>query len=285
MYEHHSPANRISQLEVVPAPARRHPGGRGFCAYEPTRDSEARYGRLVETARPSPPATARSSLPRRRWNNSAATRNGSPAPAMPSPATGGNATTRKQQARGRALKQTIQRIGWTHHKSVSCLAGMNPDFLTDGSATFASMRSTKLMPTRLNLLAAGSRRQFPVRFCFTLLRQRCGVVLMLLSVSVISVVSIFCFPGCVADSFNDTTILSGALLLNCELSDRTLANIEQNRCCRRHLTQKHADFTRGDLAGFQFRHRFSFNVCKVKNSLIIFITGAGAMAIPGKPDT
>jgi hypothetical protein len=79
---------------------------------------------------------------------------------------------------------------------------------------------------------------------------------MLLSVSVISVVSIFYFPGCVADSFNDTTILSDALLLNGELSDRTIANIEQNHPCRRHLTQKHADFTRGDLAVFQFRHRF-----------------------------
>ena len=67
---------------------------------------------------------------------------------------------------------------------------------------------------------------------------------MLLSVSVISVVSIICFPGCVADSFNDTTILSVALLLNGELSGRSLANIEQNHCCRRHLTQKHADFTR-----------------------------------------
>ena len=72
----------------------------------------------------------------------------------------------------------------------------------------------------------------------------------------ISVVSIFCFPGYVSDSSNNTTILSGALLLNCELSDRTLANIEQNRRCRRHLTQKHADFTPGDLASFQFRHRF-----------------------------
>ena len=79
---------------------------------------------------------------------------------------------------------------------------------------------------------------------------------MLLSVSVISVVSIICFPGCVADSFNDTTILSVALLFNVDLSGRSLANIEQNRCCRRHLTQKHADFTRGYLADFQFRHRF-----------------------------
>jgi hypothetical protein len=64
------------------------------------------------------------------------------------------------------------------------------------------------------------------------------------------------FFGSVADSFNDTTILSVALLLNGELSGRSLANIEQNHCFRRHLTQKHADFTRGDLAVFQFRHRF-----------------------------
>ena len=79
---------------------------------------------------------------------------------------------------------------------------------------------------------------------------------MLLSVSVISVVSIICFHGCVADSFNDTTILSDALLLNGKFSTRSPANIERNRCCRRHLTQKHADSTRGDLAGFQFRPRF-----------------------------
>ena len=64
------------------------------------------------------------------------------------------------------------------------------------------------------------------------------------------------FFGCVADSFNDTTILSVALLLNGELSNRSLANIEENRSRRRHLTQKHADFTRGDFAGFQLRHRF-----------------------------
>jgi hypothetical protein len=112
------------------------------------------------------------------------------------------------------------------------------------------------MPTRLNLLAGRIAAAISSAVCFTLLRQRCGVVLLLLSVSVISVVSIFCFPGCVADSFNDTTILSGALLLDCELSGRSLANIEQNRHCRQHLTQNHADFTRGDLAGFQFRHRF-----------------------------
>src|ERR1017187_5351171 len=122
--------------------------------------------------------------------------------------------------------------------------------------TFASMRSRKLMPTRLNLLAGRIAEAISSAVRFTLLRQRCGVVLMLLSVSVISVVSIICFPGCVADAFNDTTILSGALLLNGQLSGRSLANIEQNHYRRRHLTQKHANFTRGDLAGFQFRHRF-----------------------------
>src|SRR5208283_1784836 len=122
--------------------------------------------------------------------------------------------------------------------------------------TFASMRSTKLMPTRLNLLAGRIAEAISSAVCFTLLRQRCGEVLMLLSVSVISVVSIICFLGCVADSFNDPTILSGALLLDCEFGNRSLANIEQNHCHRRHLTQKHADFTRGDLACFQFRRRF-----------------------------
>src|ERR1019366_1521514 len=122
--------------------------------------------------------------------------------------------------------------------------------------TFASMRSTKLMPTRLNLLAGRIAAAISSAVCFTLLRQRCGVVLMLLSVSVISVVSIFCFPGCVADSFNDTTILPGALLLSCDLIDRTLANIEQTRRYRRRLTQKHAAFTQCDLADFQFPHHF-----------------------------
>jgi uncharacterized protein YjbI with pentapeptide repeats len=79
---------------------------------------------------------------------------------------------------------------------------------------------------------------------------------MLLSVSAILVISIISLFGCVADSFNDTTILSGALLLNCELGNRSLENIERNRCGRRGLTQKHTDFTRADLVGFQLRHHF-----------------------------
>jgi hypothetical protein len=57
--------------------------------------------------------------------------------------------------------------------------------------------------------------------------------------------------GCVADSFNDPTILSGALLLICKLGDRGLANIEQNQCCLLCLTQKDADFMRSDFADFQ----------------------------------
>src|ERR1700692_2208941 len=105
--------------------------------------------------------------------------------------------------------------------------------------TFASMRSMKLMPTRRNLLAGRIAAAISSAVCFTLLRQRCGVVLMLLRVSVISVASIICFLGCVADSFNDTTILSGALLLNCEFGNRSLANIDQNHCRRWHLTQNH----------------------------------------------
>jgi len=48
--------------------------------------------------------------------------------------------------------------------------------------TLASMRSTKLMPTRLNLLAGRIAAAISSAVCFTLLRQRCGVVLMLLSV-------------------------------------------------------------------------------------------------------
>jgi hypothetical protein len=57
--------------------------------------------------------------------------------------------------------------------------------------------------------------------------------------------------GCVADSFNDTTILSDAVLLDCKSFDRSLANIEQNCCCCQCLTQKRADFKRGDSAEFQ----------------------------------
>jgi hypothetical protein len=59
------------------------------------------------------------------------------------------------------------------------------------------------------------------------------------------------FLGCVADSFNDPTILSSALLLDREFGDRHLEKIERNRCRRRCLTQKHADFMRGNLANFQ----------------------------------
>ena len=73
---------------------------------------------------------------------------------------------------------------------------------------------------------------------------------MLLSVAVVSVVSIICILSYVADSFNDTTILSGALLLDRGFSDRSLANIERNHCRRPCLTQKRADFTRGNLAAF-----------------------------------
>jgi hypothetical protein len=56
--------------------------------------------------------------------------------------------------------------------------------------------------------------------------------------------------GCVADSFNDPTILSDTLLANRKLSNRSLEKIERNHCRRRGLTQKRADFMRGDLAGF-----------------------------------
>jgi hypothetical protein len=46
-----------------------------------------------------PRATAQSSSPRKHWNNSAATRNGLPAPVMPLPAIGGSATPTKQPLR------------------------------------------------------------------------------------------------------------------------------------------------------------------------------------------
>jgi hypothetical protein len=118
------------------------------------------------------------------------------------------------------------------------------------------MRSMKLMPTRLNLLAGRIAAAISNAVCFTLLRQRCGVVLMLLSVSVVSVVSIFHFLGCVADSFNDATILSGALLPKCKSCNHGLVNIGRNRCCRRCLTQKYAGFMRGDSAGFQLWRHF-----------------------------
>ena len=49
------------------------------------------------------------------------------------------------------------------------------------------------MPTRPNLFAGRIAVAISSAVCFTLLRQRCGVVLMLLSVVVVSVVSIFYF--------------------------------------------------------------------------------------------
>ena len=122
--------------------------------------------------------------------------------------------------------------------------------------TLASMRSMKLMPTRLNLLAGRIAEAISSAVCFTLLRHRCGVVLTLLSVSTVSVVSIICFLGCIADSFNDATILSGALFLDREFGDLSLANIKQKHCRRPCLTQKRADFTRDNLADFQLRPLF-----------------------------
>ena len=60
----------------------------------------------------------------------------------------------------------------------------------------------------------------------------------------------YLFFGSVADSFNDTTILSGALLLKCKFSRRTIENIGRNHCHHRHLTQPCADFARGDPTDF-----------------------------------
>jgi len=102
---------------------------------------------------------------------------------------------------------------------------------------------------------------------------------MLFNVSVISVVSIFQFLGCVADSFNDTTILSGAHLLDCEFGNRSLAYIERNHYCRRHLTQKHAAFTRGDSATFQFRHRFHSMFSGQKLFLDFFLVQAAKLIV------
>jgi hypothetical protein len=57
--------------------------------------------------------------------------------------------------------------------------------------------------------------------------------------------------GCGVDSFNDTTILSVALLLNRKCGNCLLVNIEQNHRNCRCLTQKDADFMRGNQSDFQ----------------------------------
>jgi hypothetical protein len=133
---------------------------------------------------------------------------------------------------------------------------MNPDFLTNGGADF-----------RLN--AFNKAHADPAEFIGWPDRGsdfQCGLF-HLAPAKVRSGIDAFegvrhfsCFHNLlfdrVVDSFNDTTILSGALLLNCEFGNRSLANIEQNHCYRRCLTQKRADITRGNLADFQPRHHF-----------------------------
>jgi hypothetical protein len=128
---------------------------------------------------------------------------------------------------------------------------MNPDFLTDSSADFRFDAFNEAHTNSAEFIGWPDRGGNFQRGLFHL-----GPAKVWSGVDAFKCVRYFsCFHnllfGCVVDSFNDTTILSGAFLLDREFGNRSLANIEQNHCRRRHLTQKHADFTRGDLAGFQ----------------------------------
>jgi hypothetical protein len=133
---------------------------------------------------------------------------------------------------------------------------MNPDFLTDCDADFCFDSFNEAHANPAEFIGGPDRRGNFQRGLFYLAPAK-----MWSCVDAFERVGHFgcfhiCFVGYVADSFNDATILSGALLPNCESGDRSPANIEQNRCSRRRLTQKRADFTQGDLADLQLRHRF-----------------------------
>jgi len=81
-----------------------------FLGFEPHEIPRLVTAGLLKPLGHSRPATARSSLPRKRWNNSGATENGSPAPAMPSPATGGNVTPASNRLAGaREAKDSTHR--------------------------------------------------------------------------------------------------------------------------------------------------------------------------------
>lgn len=153
-------------------------------------------------------------------------------------------------AGARDVENSTHRLDVSQERPAS--AGMNSYFLTDGSTDFGFDAFNEAHAHPAEFIGWPDRRG----------NFQCGL-LYLAPTEMRSCVDAFqcvlhfrCFhihiPGYVAESFNDTTILSGALLLNCELSGRSPANIEQNRCSRWRLTQKYPDFMRGDLAGFRF---------------------------------
>ena len=82
---------------------------RGFSALSRTK-FQGWLQRVCSNHSAIQPATARSSLPRKHWNNSAAMRNGLPAPAMPLPVIGGSAMLAKQlpPKGGRPLSKVAQ---------------------------------------------------------------------------------------------------------------------------------------------------------------------------------
>ena len=137
--------------------------------------------------------------------------------------------------------------------SQKCLAfaGMNPDFLADGSADFRFDSFNKAPANSVELIGRTDRSGNFQRGLFYPAPAKVRSC-----VDAFDCVGCFgCFHNwvfcCVADSFNNTTIISGAVSLDCEFCDRIPENIDQNRCCRRRLTQNHADFTRGEVADFQ----------------------------------
>ena len=78
----------------------------------------------------------------------------------------------------------IQRMERTSQKCLA-LAGMNSDFLTDGGTDFRFDAFKKAHANPAEFIGWPDRGgNFQCSF-FTLLRQRCGVVLMFLSVAVI----------------------------------------------------------------------------------------------------
>ena len=133
---------------------------------------------------------------------------------------------------------------------------MNPDLLADSRADFCfdSFDETHANPAEFIGWADGGGKLQSVLFHFAPAKVRSWID----AFECVRHFSCFhnLFFGSVADSFNDTTILSGALLLDCEFGDRTIENIDLNHCHRRCLTQKRADSTRGNLADFQLRRYF-----------------------------
>jgi hypothetical protein len=118
------------------------PRRRGFSALNRTR-FQGWLLRVCSNPSAIPPATARSSLPRKHWNNSAAMRNGLPVPAMPFPVIGGSAMPAKQLLRkgSRPLSKVAQE--WLH----SCRDQRSLRSATGPSLT--SLWSCRLSPRAL----------------------------------------------------------------------------------------------------------------------------------------